>query len=112
MAVLSFAKTNADTIFLRNAILRMIVSRAKAYLTDPADLDRLDTAEAMGAISFDRMPSDQRARLVEAVYQGTQALKQEILEGTVTEEPVRSGIEEKLEDILVLLSRFRASPGS
>jgi hypothetical protein len=39
---------------------------------------------------------DQRARLVEAVYQGTQATKQEVLEGKDTEEPIRPGIEEKL----------------
>lgn len=28
MAVLSFAKTEADTVFLRDAILRIIVARA------------------------------------------------------------------------------------
>ena len=107
MAVLSFAKTDADTVLLRNAILRMIVSRAQKHAVDPADLKELEVAKPMGAISFDLLDNDQRARLTEAVYQGTQDLKQEIAEGKATEEPVRAGIEEKLDEILALLSRFR-----
>jgi hypothetical protein len=45
--------------------------------------------------------------LIEAVYRGTRDLKQEVAEGKATDEPVRAGIEEKLEEILALLSRFR-----
>jgi hypothetical protein len=45
--------------------------------------------------------------LVEAVYQGTRDLKREVDEGKATEEPVRAGIEEKLGEILALLTRFR-----
>jgi hypothetical protein len=45
--------------------------------------------------------------LVDAVYQGTQDLRQEVAEGKPTEEPVREGIEEKLDEILALISRFR-----
>jgi hypothetical protein len=107
MAVLSFAKTDADTVSLRKAIFRMILSRAKARLVDPADIEELEVSQAMEGISFHRLDDDQRARLVEAVYQGTQELKQQILEGKPTEEPVRPGIEEKLDEILALLSRFR-----
>jgi hypothetical protein len=61
----------------------------------------------MEGISFDRLDADQRVRLVEAVYQGTQDLKQQVIAGEPTEEPVRVGIEDKLEEILALLSRFR-----
>jgi hypothetical protein len=107
VAVLSFAKTDADTVFLRNAILRMIVSRAKVHLTDPDDIDQLDTDVLMGAVSFDRAAPDQRARLVEAVYKGARDLRQEVAEGRPTEEPVREGAVEKLDEILALLSRFR-----
>jgi hypothetical protein len=49
----------------------------------------------------------QRARLVDAVYQGTWNLRQEVAEGRPTEEPVREGAVEKLDEILGLLSRFR-----
>jgi hypothetical protein len=107
MAILSFAKTDADTVFLRNAILRMIVSRAQQHVINAADLEELEVAKPMGAISFYLLDNDQRARLTEAVYQGTRDLEQEISQGTVTEEPVRAGIEEKLDEILALLSRFR-----
>lgn len=107
MAVLSFAKTDADTVFLRNAILRMIVSRALKHVVNPADLEELEIAGPMGAISFYLLDSDQRARLAEAVYQGTLDLREEVSEGRATEEPVRPGIEEKLDEILALLSRFR-----
>jgi hypothetical protein len=107
VAVLSFAKTDADTVSLRKAIFRMILARAKARLADPADIEELDVSQAMEGISFDRLEDDQRARLVEAVYQGTQDLKKEVAAGKPTEEPVRPGIEEKLDEILALLSRFR-----
>jgi uncharacterized protein (UPF0305 family) len=107
MAVLSFDKTDADTVFLRNAVLRMILSRAQKHLAEAADLEDLEVSKAIGAISFYLLDDDQRARLVEAVYQGTQDLKQEVAQGKATEEPVRAGIEEKLDEILALLSRFR-----
>ncbi len=107
MAVLSFAKTDADTVVFRKAIFRMIVSRAKARLTDPADVERLDVFEAMEGISFYRLDDDQRGRLVEAVYEGTLDLKQDIATGKPIEEPVRGDVEEKLDEILALLARFR-----
>jgi hypothetical protein len=85
----------------------MILSRAKSHLTDPADINELDVSQAMEGISFELLPDDQRARVVEAVYQGTEDLRQEVAAGKPTEEPVREGIEEKLDEILALLSRFR-----
>jgi hypothetical protein len=107
VAVLSFAKTDADTVALRKAIFRMILSRAKERLSDPADIEELDLSEVMEGIQFHRLDDDQRARLVEAVYEGTQDLKRQVLAGEPTEEEVKPGIEEKLDEILALLSRFR-----
>jgi hypothetical protein len=107
VAVLSFAKTEADTVSLRKAIFRMILSRAKAHLTDPADIEELDLSEVMEGVQFHRLDDDQRARLVESVYEGTQDLKQQVLAGEPTEEEVRPDIEEKLDEILALLSRYR-----
>ena len=109
MAVLSFAKTDADTVSLRKAIFRMILSRAKRRLTDPADIEELDLSEVMEGISFGSLDSDQRARLVEAVYEGAQELKQQVVAGEATEEEVRGGAEDKLDEILALLSRHRAT---
>ena len=43
------------------------------------------------------------------MYEGTQDLKQQILAGEPTEEEVRPDIEEKLDEILALLSRYRAT---
>ena len=85
----------------------MILSRAKSHLTDPSDIYELNVSQAMEGISFDLLAADQGARLTEAVYQGTRDLREEIAEGKPTEEPVRAGIEEKLDEILALLSRFR-----
>jgi hypothetical protein len=107
VAVLSFAKTEADTVSLRKAIFRMILSRAKAHLTDPADIEELDLSEVMEGVQFHRLDDGQRARLVEAVYEGTQDLKKQVLVGEPTEEEVRPDIEEKLDEILALLSRYR-----
>lgn len=76
-------------------------------MTDPADIEELDVFQAMEGISFELLAEDQRARLVEAVYQGTQDLKKELTAGKPIEEPVRPGIEEKLDEILALLSRHR-----
>jgi hypothetical protein len=106
MAVLSFSSIEGDTVFLRNAVLRMIVSRAQRYLTDPVDIEELKVSGLVGAISFHLLDGDQWARLVGAVYKGTQDLKHEVTAGMPTEEPVRAGIQEKLDEILALISCF------
>lgn len=106
MAVLSFGD-ESDTVFLRNAILRMIVSRAQKHLVDPADIEDLELSRMVGAISFDLLHGDRWLRVVDAVYQGTQDLKHEVTVGLPTEEPVRAGIQEKLDEILALLACFR-----
>jgi signal recognition particle GTPase len=107
MAVLGFSDDAQDVVSFRKAIFRMILSRAKSHLTDPSDINELNVSQAAEGISFELLAADQRARLVEAVYQGTRDLKREVDEGKTTEEPVRAGIEEKLDEILALLSRFR-----
>lgn len=106
MAVLSFSSTEGDTVFLRNAILRMIVFRAQKYLIDPADIEDLEVSRLVGAISFDLLDGDHWARLVEALYKGMQDLKHEVTAGMPTEEPVRVGIQEKLDETLALIACF------
>jgi hypothetical protein len=107
MAVLGFSDDAQDVVSFRKAIFRMILSHAKSHLTDPSDINELNVSRAAEGISFDLLAADQRARLVEAVYQGTRDLRQEVADGKATEEPVRPGIEDKLDEILALLSRFR-----
>jgi hypothetical protein len=107
MAALIFAKNDRDIVTFRKAIFRMILSRAKARLTNPIDIEQLELSEVMEAISFQRIPEDQRARLVEAVFEATKSLKDDIAAGKPIEEPVRAGIDEKLDEILALLGRFR-----
>ena len=106
MAVLSFGD-ESDTVFLRNTILRMIVSRAQKYLVDPADIEALHFSQLIGAVLFEHPGDCHWVRLVDAVYQGTQDLKHEITLGIPTEEPVRAGIQEKLDEILALIACFR-----
>lgn len=74
----------------------MIVRRAQKHLEDPADIADLEISKLVGAISFDLHPGE-----------GTQDLKDQIIQGIPTEEPVRAGIKEKLAEILALLSCFR-----
>jgi hypothetical protein len=107
VAVLGFSDSAEDVVSFRKAIFRMILSRAKSHLADPADIEELDVFQAMEGISFELLADDQRARLVEAVYHGTEDLKKELAAGKPVEEQVRPGIEEKLDEILALLSRFR-----
>ncbi len=107
MAALGFSDNAADIVVFRKAIFRMILSRAKARLTDPTDIDQLDISRASEGISFELLDDEQRARLVEAVFEATQSLKEEIESGKPVEELVREGIEEKLDEILALLARFR-----
>jgi hypothetical protein len=107
VAVFGFSDDAADVVSFRKAIFRMILSRAKERLTDPADIKELDVSEATDGISFELLDDAQRARLVEAVYQGTRDLRQQVADGRPTEEPVREGAVEKLDEILALLSRFR-----
>jgi hypothetical protein len=107
MAALGFSNDAADIVTFRKAVFRMILSRAKARLTDPVDIDELDVSEAMEGISFELLSEEQRARLVDALFEATKSLKEDIAAGKPVEEPVRAGIDEKLDEILALLARFR-----
>ncbi len=107
MAALSFSEDAADIVTFRKAIFRMVLSRAKARLTDPADIEELELSEAMEGISFQLLDDGQRARLAEAVFEGTKSLKEEIDAGKPVEEQVRQGADEKLGELLALLARFR-----
>jgi hypothetical protein len=107
VAVFGFSDDAADVVSFRKAIFRMILSRAKERLTDPADIKELEVSEATDGISFELLDDAQRARLLEAVYQGTLDLRQQVADGRPTEEPVRDGALEKLDEILSLLARFR-----
>jgi hypothetical protein len=107
MAALAFSEDAADIVTFRKAIFRMILSRAKALLTDPADIEELELSEAMEGISFQLLDEAQRARLTEAVFEGTKSLKEEVDAGKPVEEQVREGADEKLGEVLALLARFR-----
>jgi len=107
MAVFGFSDNPDDVVSFRKAIFRMILSRAKARLTDPSDIEELDVGQAMEGISFELFEENQRARLLEAVYEGTKSLKEEIDAGKPVEEQVREGAYEKLDEVLALLARFR-----
>jgi hypothetical protein len=63
MAVLGFADNDTDTVFIRKAVFRMILDRAKALLTDPADIYQLDVCKAMEGVSCELLDEDQRTRL-------------------------------------------------
>jgi hypothetical protein len=107
MAALAFSEDAADIVTVRKAIFRMILSRAKARLTDPADTEELELSEAMEGISFQLLDEGQRARLADAVFEATKSLKKDVDAGKPLEEQVRRGADEKLDEVLALLARFR-----
>jgi hypothetical protein len=84
----------------------MILSRAAAHLTDPADVEELDVARWGEGASFDLIYDPQRrARVARAVLEGTEDLRQQIAAGEPTEEPVRPGAGEFLDELISFLSR-------
>jgi hypothetical protein len=107
MAALIFADNEADTITFRKAIFRLILDRARARLTDPVDLAELDLSEAVEGISFYRLPDGQRARMAQAVAEATISLKQDLAAGRPVAEELRPGAQEKLDQVLTMLARFR-----
>jgi hypothetical protein len=113
MALISFAGTAENIVGVRKAVLRMILSRAKSVLSDPSDRQKLDTFLAVDAVMFDELADPgQRERLIDAVYRGTRMLREDIAQGKETEEPVRPGIEEKLDEVLHLFDRFAGASGN
>jgi hypothetical protein len=109
MAVISFAEKESEIFGIRKAVLRLILSRTRSRLTDPADLEEIQLAEVVDGVMFDDMDTLQRARLGEAVLGAVMQLRDEVATGKPLEEPVRAGIEELLEDLENFL-RTRLQP--
>jgi hypothetical protein len=108
MALISFAETATNIVSVRKAVLRMILSRARSVLSDPSDRQELDTFLAVDAVMFDELADPaQRKRLIDAVYQGTQMLRDDITQRKEIEEPVHPDIDEKLTEIIDLFHRSR-----
>ncbi len=108
MAALIFTDDEAGSITFRKAIFRLILERARARVTAPSDLAELEMSEAMEGISFNLLPADQRARLAAAVAGATTSLKEDIAAGQPLGEEVRPGAQEKLDEVLALLARYRS----
>ncbi len=106
MAALIFAEDETGSITFRKAIFRLILDRARARVTDPADLAELELSEAMEGISFNLLPADQRARLVTVVAGATASLKDDIAAGRPVGEDIRPDAGQKLDEVLALLARF------
>lgn len=105
MAVFSFSDNEADIFKVRKAVFRMILSRAAAHLTDPADVEELDVALLGEGAIFDLIDDPQRrARVARAVLEGTEELRQQVAAGKPTEEPVRLGAEELLDELISFLN--------
>jgi hypothetical protein len=111
MALISFAEEESEIFGVRKAILRMILSRTRSRLTDPADIEETRMAETVGAILFDDMNSAQRERLGGAILEAVTQLRAEVSAGKPLEEPVLPGIEERLENLENFLkTRLQPSP--
>ena len=103
MAAFIFAETERDTFTVRKAVFRMILTRARARLTDPSDIEEIELSQVIDGISFHSLAEAQRKRLAAAVLAGAKSLKEDIEAAQDSEEPVRAGIEDLLDDLVVFL---------
>lgn len=104
MAVFSFSCDEADIFKVRKAIFRMVLSRAAAHLTGPSDVEAIRLAELGEGVIFDQIEDPhQRTRLVRALLEGTEELRQQVAAGKPTEEPVLLGAEELLGELVNFL---------
>lgn len=102
MSVVMFSQE--DSFYVRKAVFRMILRRAKIELDDRTDIEELEIAELGEGISLFRMPDDQRSRIGDALLHGAQKLRSDVTAGHPTEEPVREGIESVLEDLIEFMT--------
>jgi len=98
MSLIMFSKE--DSFFVRKAVFRMILSRAKATLRDPVDIEELDLSELTEGISLFRFGDDQRDRLSKALLSGIENLRADVINGRSTEEPLREGIDDLLAELV------------
>lgn len=98
MSVIMFSAE--DSFYIRKALFRMIISRAERFLQDPADTEELTMSELTEGISLFRLPDDQRARLSVALLAGIEDLRADVAAGKPTEEPVRDGAEDLLDELV------------
>jgi hypothetical protein len=111
MAVISFAKEESEIFGVRKAIFRMLLSRTRSRLSDPADIEEAQLAELAEGILFYDMDRPQRERLGTAVLGAVMQLRDEVSAGKPLEEPVLPGIEERLQDLENFLkARLHPSP--
>lgn len=107
MAVISSGGVDPEVIFLRNAVLRMLVTRACIFLSGFEDKEQLEIAGIVGELTLDSVDADQRPRLVSALLAGAEQRLREIWTGVTPEEEVRPGIEGKLDEVQVFLRTHR-----
>jgi hypothetical protein len=103
MASLGFKSADAS-ITMRNAVFRLVLTRAAATLDNPDDRVELEVAEAIGGISFDRLEPGQRLRIGNAVRDGLLQLQRDVGTGADLEEPVHPDIDEKLDELVAFMN--------
>lgn len=103
MASLGFKSADAS-ITMRNAVFRLVLTRAAATLDNPDDRVQLEVAEAIGGISFDRLEPDKRLRIGTAVRDGLLQLQRDVSTGAQLEEPVHPDIHQKLDELVAFMN--------
>jgi hypothetical protein len=97
-----FAQTDEGTFTLRKALYRMVLSRARRSVSDPADVETLQ--DYYEAVSLFRMEANERARVGDAILQGAVSLRADVVAGKPTEEPVRDGAAEYLGEFIEFMT--------
>lgn len=103
MASLGFESADA-AITMRNAVFRLVLTRAAATLDNPADRAELEMAEAFGGIAFDQLEPGERLRIGSAVRDGLLRLQRDVDAGADLEEPVHPDIHEKLDELIAFMN--------
>ncbi|MFD0366933.1 hypothetical protein [Streptomyces sp. NPDC127114] len=98
MAALVFG--DEDSATMRNAVFRLILSRVDRLLVDPADLEEVELARAIGSVSFNELEPAPRRRIAIAILEALHQLRSDVSSEAELEEPVLPGIDVKLDELI------------
>lgn len=78
MAVVSFGNSDADVFVMKQRFLALLLEKASAHVSSPADTHTLQQAAAFSGLMFETMEPDQAQRLVPVVRTAIQEFRSQL----------------------------------
>lgn len=101
MAII-FSPGEGGSLVLRKGLYRMVLRRARRFVSLDSDIDQLQDWNE--GISLSRMEPDERARIGDALLRGALSMRADVAANRPTEEPVREGAESYLTELIAFLT--------